>query len=67
MRVIIDRIEGDFAIVELEDGSIIEVNKELFGDVEEGDIYNITKDIVAKEERIEEISSLFERLKRKNG
>lgn len=66
MRVIIDRIEGDFVIVELEDGNIIEVNKELFGDAKEGDIYYIEKDIEAKEERIEEISSLFERLKRKS-
>ena len=66
VKVIIDRIEGDYAIVELEDGTIIETKKELFEDIEEGDIYYIKKDMEAKHERVEEIASLFERLKRKN-
>ena len=65
MKVTIDRLEGDFAIVELEDGRFIEVLKGLFEDVSEGDIYEICKDEAAKEERTEEIMSLFERLKRK--
>lgn len=65
MKVTIDRLEGDYAIVELEDGRFIEVLKDLFEDVKEGDIYEIIKDESAKEERMEEIISLFERLKRK--
>lgn len=65
MRVIIDRIEGDFAIVELEDGTTIEVSKLLFGDINEGDVFSIQKDEESTSERKEEIGSLFERLKRK--
>ena len=65
MKVIIDRIEGDFAIVELEDGTTIEVPKLLFGDMEEGDIFSIQKDEESTGERKEEVGSLFERLKRK--
>lgn len=65
MKVIIDRIEGDFAIVELEDGTTIEVPKLLFGDINEGDVFSIQKDEEATNDRIEDIGSLFERLKRK--
>lgn len=65
MKIIIDRIEGDYAIVELEDGITIEVPKLLFGDAKEGDVFSIRRDEEATDERFNEIDSLFERLKGK--
>ena len=44
MKVIIDRIEGEFAVVELSDKTTVNVLKKLFGDAKEGDIFNIEKD-----------------------
>lgn len=65
MKVIIDRIEGDYAVVELDNGTIIEVPISIFEDINEGDVYTIEKDQESTDERVEEIGSLFERLKRK--
>lgn len=47
MRVIIDRFEGDYAVVELDDLSIVNVPKSLFKGAKEGDIIDI---IINKEE-----------------
>ena len=41
MKVIIDRFEGDYAIVELDEGKILELPKELIPEAEEGDVINI--------------------------
>lgn len=41
MRVIIDRFEGDFAVVELDDMSVINVPRVLFKDAHEGDVIDI--------------------------
>ncbi len=42
MKVIIDRFEGDFAVVEIENGKVINIPKILFPDACEGDIVEIT-------------------------
>lgn len=47
MKVIIDRLEEDYAIVELEEGKMLEIPKELFPEAKEGDIVNIE---ISKEE-----------------
>lgn len=59
MKVIIDRYEGDFAVVELEDRSFANLPKKLipFG-TKEGAVLSITIDKEATEERKAEISKL---------
>lgn len=47
MRVVIDRFEGNYAVVELDDLSIVNVPKSLFKGAKEGDIIDI---IINKEE-----------------
>lgn len=61
MKIVIDRFEGKFAVCELEDGSLVNVPKELFQDANEGDIVLIE---VLKEETEERKKSLNNRLKR---
>lgn len=41
MRVIIDRFEGNFAVVELEDGTTVNMPKILIPDANEGDTVTI--------------------------
>lgn len=64
MRVIIDRLEGDKAVVELENGRMITVDKELFGDIKEGDAIEIKK--VEKDESSTDTHSIFQRLRKKS-
>ena len=42
MTITIDRIEGNYLIVELENGKIINLPKELIPNAKENDIYTIT-------------------------
>ena len=65
MRVVVDRIEENFAVCELDDGRMINVPCELFEDVHEGDVFDvvITKNEEVKEERVQKAKSLFDRLK----
>ena len=62
MQVIIDRIEGEYAVVELEDGNIIDVPKELFNDAKEGDIIDISINQELTDERKNEINDLMDDL-----
>ena len=41
MKVIIDRFEGEYAVVELEVGKFVNMPKELVPDAHEGDVINI--------------------------
>ena len=41
MQVVVDRIEEDYIVLELEDGNIIDVPKELIPGAKEGDIVDI--------------------------
>ena len=62
MQVIIDRIEGEFAVVELDDGSILDVPKRLFNDAKEGDIIDISINHKLTNERTKEIENLMDDL-----
>lgn len=44
MKLIIDRFEGNFAVIEAEDGKIYNIPKELFHCCSEGDILNLEFD-----------------------
>ena len=50
MQFIIDRFEGNFAVIELENGKILNIPKELFENAKEGDVFDIifNKDKTAK-------------------
>lgn len=55
--MIIDRFEGDFAVIELETGKKINMSKELLpSDAKEG---NVIKIIVEKLNNIEQINNLY--------
>lgn len=43
MKIVIDRIEGDFAVAELPDKSFVNIPVILFPDAKDGDIYMIEK------------------------
>lgn len=59
MKVIIDRFEGDFAIVELPDKTFITVPKKLFQDAKESDVIEIIIDKNETVERKKRISNLM--------
>lgn len=64
MDVIVDRIEGDYAVVEIEKGKMCNLPLELVPNVKEGDVVTITINKGKTEERkntIEELmNSVFE-------
>ena len=68
MRVVIDRFEGDYAICEKEDRTMIDIKKsELPSDCKEGDILFIEENVirvdkVATEKRRKEIEDLTKNL-----
>lgn len=61
MQVVVDRIEGDYLVLELEDGNIIDVKKELIPNAKEGDIIDISINEEAKE-RCNEVKQLMDDL-----
>ena len=66
MKVIIDRFEGDIAVIEL-DGEVYSAPRALFPGCEEGDAVQITRLGKAAEcGEGESPHSLFERLRRKS-
>ena len=50
MKIIIDRFEGDFAVVETPDKTFFNVPKALLSEFSEGDIVEIKKDACETEE-----------------
>lgn len=63
MRIVIDRIEEEIAIVEKEDGSFVQMTKNLIPpDAKEGDVLLIKIDKERTIDRKEEITSLMEEL-----
>ena len=62
MKIIIDRIENDVAVIELPDGKMIEVPRLLFPDAEEGDAYNIEKDSARRDARLCRMEDIMNRL-----
>lgn len=62
MKVIIDRFEGDYAVVELLNGKMINVPRILFENAKENDVINITIDEEETNKRKEMVSSLIHKL-----
>ena len=63
MKFIIDRFEGEFAIVELENKEMIDISIKLLpSEVKEGDTINITIDTIETENRRERIQNKFDSL-----
>lgn len=63
MQVIIDRFEGNFAIVELPNKEMIDVPKVLFQDAKEGEVIDIIINHSETNKRKKNISDLFNKLK----
>ena len=63
MRIIIDRFEGELAVVELPNGNMINCPKAILpDDVKEGDIISIVVDEKATEEKKESLTDRMNRL-----
>lgn len=64
MRVIIDRFEGDFAVVEIEEGKFVNLPKVLVSGAQEGDVIDISINYSETEKRkgdtLDLMSHLFE-------
>ena len=62
MKVIIDRFEGDYAVVELDEGKFLNMPKELVPFAKEGDVIKITVDQDETKKRSEHITDLMANL-----
>lgn len=62
MKVIIERFEGEFAIVELDNNKIINVPKELFKNAKEGDVFKIEFDSNETDNRKNKIENIMNNL-----
>lgn len=62
MRVIVDRFEGDFAKVELDDGVFYDIPSVLVPDAKEGDVIDIVINYEETEKLRSEVDSLIDEL-----
>ena len=62
MKVIIDRFEGDYAVVEINKGKFVNLPKELVPDAKEGDIVIIRVDHEETNKRKEHVKDLMNQL-----
>lgn len=63
MKLIIDRFEGDFAVVELPNRQMIDCPKALFPDnVKEGSILKISVDETATNEKLQKVTERMNKL-----
>jgi len=63
MRGVIDRFEGDFAVVELENGEMRNIKKELVpAEAKEGDVLKIVEEITIDYEETEKRRKKIEEL-----
>lgn len=60
MKVIIDRFEGEFAVVELPDRTMANILRVLVPDAKEGDVVSIAVDAAATEERKKQVKGLMD-------
>lgn len=65
MKITIDRIEGEFAVCELQNGSFVNIPLCVFGNAKEGDVFNIERDDAERDARMQNAQSLFNKLKKK--
>lgn len=59
MQIIIDRFEGDYAVVEIDSGNFVNLPKILVPDAHEGDVVNISINREETEKRSENIKNLM--------
>ena len=63
MKLIIDRFEGDFAVIELPNGQMIDCPKALLpDDAKEGSILNITVDETATNDKLKKVTDRMNKL-----
>lgn len=62
MKVIIDRFEGEFAVVEIEVGKYVSVPRILFPNAKEGDVIKFEIDSIATEERNNKVEELINKV-----
>lgn len=62
MEVIVDRFEGEYAIVEVSVGQFVQMPKVLVHGAKEGDVIKITVDKEASQKRKENIQNLMNNL-----
>ena len=62
MKIILDRFEGEFGIVELEDMTFVEIPRVLLGSAKEGDVISISVDLDETKKQKKEIESLMDDL-----
>lgn len=63
MKYIIDRFEGDFAVVELPDKTIVNIPKKAIPpDAKEGSVVDVTIDVTEKSERTQKIHKQMDAL-----
>ncbi|NLY91593.1 MAG: DUF3006 domain-containing protein [Firmicutes bacterium] len=67
MRVIIDRFEGEFALVELENGSVVPMSAQLLPGAREGDVVEIKIDRAETARRRQLIEELRQKVARREG
>ncbi len=60
MKIIVNRIEGNYLVLELEDGNIVDVPKELIPEARECDIIRISIDKEETDKRKEEMQELVD-------
>ncbi len=59
MKVIIDRFEGDFAVVEIEKGNFAHISKSLLPGADEGDVISVEIDKIETDNRKSRIQNLM--------
>lgn len=62
MQIIIDRFEGEFAVVELPDRTFLNIPKKLFSEASEGDVFDILKNDDETNKRQKETDELIKKL-----
>lgn len=62
MKIIIDRIENDFVVVELPNGKTLDIPCSLLPDATEGDVYSIDKDSSETDDRTKRIKGKMNNL-----
>lgn len=60
MEVIVNRIEGDYLVLELKNGNIVDVPSELIPEAKEGDIITISINKEKTNKRKDEIQDLVD-------
>lgn len=62
MQVVVDRIEEDYIVVELEDGSVVDVPKVLIPGAKEGDVIDIYINRDETDKKNTEVNKLMDEL-----